>query len=113
MVENKFVTSSMAGAKSTRGVQGTFKVWGVLILCLNTKAVKLYVAAGGYSTAEFLMAFEQFTSDHGKPAMVHCDWGSNLVSAAREVEAPYLDWDMIERASDMKTKWVPVQERWS
>ena len=95
----------MGGAKTTRGVQGTFKVWGVLILCLNTKAVKLYVAAG-YSTAEFMMAFEQFTSDHGKPAMVHSDRGSNLVSAAKEVETPDLDWDMIERASDMKTKWV-------
>ena len=72
----------MGGAKSTRGVQGTFKVWGVLILCLNTKAVKRYVPAG-YSTAEFLMAFEQFTSDHGKPAMVHSDRGSNLVSTAK------------------------------
>ena len=95
----------MGEAKTTRGVHGTFKVWGVLIICLNTKAVKLYLAAG-YSTAEFLMAYEQFTSDHGRPAMVHSDRGSNLHSAAKEVEEPELDWDMIERASDHKTKWV-------
>ena len=95
----------MGGAKTTRAVQGTFKVWGVLILCLNTKAVKLYLAAG-YSTAEFLMAFEQFTSDHGKPAMVHSDRGSNLVCAAKEVEVPDLNWDMIVRSSESQTRWI-------
>ena len=50
----RLVVKKMGGAKSTRGVQVTFKVWGVLILCLNTKVVKLYIAAG-YSTADFLM----------------------------------------------------------
>ena len=54
---------------------------------MNTKLVKLYVAAG-YSSAEFTMASEQFTSDHGKPViiMVHSDRGKNLVSAARRLE---------------------------
>ena len=81
------VVKKLGGGKTTRGVQGTFKVWGVLILCLNTKAVKLYVAAG-YSTADFLMSFEQFTSDHGQPSTVHSDRGSNLVCAAKEVDTP-------------------------
>ena len=44
------VVKKMGGSKTTREDQGTFKVWGLLILCSNTKAVKLYVAAG-YSTA--------------------------------------------------------------
>ena len=30
------VVKKMGGYTTTRGVQGTFKVWGVLILCLNT-----------------------------------------------------------------------------
>ena len=34
------IVKKMGGAKSTRGVHGMFKVWGVIILCLNTKAVK-------------------------------------------------------------------------
>ena len=74
---------------------------------MNTKLVKLYVAAG-YSSAEFMMAFDQFTSDDGKPVivMVHSDRGSNLVSAAKEIDEAELDWDMIDRLSDYKTKWV-------
>ena len=99
------IVKKMGGAKSTRGVQGTFKVWGVLILCLNTKAVKLYIAAG-YSTADFLMSFEQFTSDHGRPATVHSDRGSNLVCAAKEVDSPDYDWDIIEKSSGGKTRWI-------
>ena len=99
------IVKKMGGAKSTRGVQGTFKVWGVLILCLNTKAVKLYIAAG-YSTADFLMSFEQFTSDHGWPSTVHSDRGSNLVCAAKEVDTPDYDWDIIEKSSGGKTRWV-------
>ena len=99
------IVKKMGGAKSTRGVQGTFKVWGVLILCLNTKAVKLYIAAG-YSTADFLMTFEQYTSDHGQPATVHSDRGSNLVCAAKEVDTPDYDWDIIEKSSRGKTRWI-------
>ena len=53
-------------------VHGMFKVWGVIILCFNTKAVKFYVAAG-YSITVFMMSFEQFPSDHGRPAKVHSD----------------------------------------
>ena len=54
--------------------------------------------AAGYSSAEFTMASEQFTSDHGKPViiMVHSDRGKNLVSAASR----------LTRLSDYKTKWV-------
>ena len=74
---------------------------------MNTKSVKLYLAAG-YSSAEFMMASEQFTSDHGKAIiiMVHSDRGKNLVSAAKEIDEAELDWDMIERLSDYKTKCV-------
>ena len=56
------VVKRMGGAKVTRGKQVTFKCWGVIFLCLNVKAVKIYVAAG-YSTADFMMVFEQFMAD--------------------------------------------------
>ena len=36
--------------------------------------------------------------------MVHSDRGSNLVSAAKEIDGAEHDWDMIERLSDYKTK---------
>ena len=98
-------TKRMGGAKATRGKQSTFKCWGVIFLCLNVKAVKIYVAAG-YSTADFMMVFEQFMADHGRPASIHSDRGSNLVSAAKEVDLPELDWEAIEQTTGTKTRWV-------
>ena len=74
------------GEKSTRTFKGTFKGWVVQILCLNTKAVKLFLSCG-YSTEDFLLSYEQFVSDHGTPVTVHSDRGSQLVSAAGEVES--------------------------
>ena len=70
-----FTVKKMGASKSTRGNVGTFKCWGLVILCLNIKAVKLYVVSG-YSTAEFLLSYKQFTSDHGYPAYIHSDRGS-------------------------------------
>ena len=68
------------------------------------RAVKLYVAAG-YSMADFLMSFEQFTSDHGRSATVHCDRGSQLVCAAKEVDTPNYEWVIIEKSSGGRTRW--------
>ena len=107
------VVKKMGGAKTTRGKSGTFKVWGLLILCLNTKAVKLFIAAG-YSTEDFLMAYEQFTSDHGHPAWIHSDRGSQLVKAAKEVDSPEYDWEVIENSTNANTRWVfcPSGSQW-
>ena len=99
-----FTVRKMGAGKTTRGNQGTFKCWGLVILCLNTKAVRLYVVCG-YSTAEFMLSYEQFTSDHGFPAYVHSDRGSQLVSAAKEVDSPEYDWDTIVRTSGSRTRW--------
>ena len=66
------IVKKMWVAKSTRVVHGMLKVWGVIILCLTTKAVKFNVAAG-YSITVFMMSFEQFPSDHGRPTRVHSD----------------------------------------
>ena len=100
-----FVVKKMGGGKTTRGVTGTFKCWGLLALCLNVKAIKIYTVCG-YSTAEFLLAYEQFTADHGHPATIHSDRGSQLVSAAKEVEWPEYDWDLIEKSSGSHTVWT-------
>ena len=85
-LKGPFVVEKMGSGKTTKGNVGTFKCWGLIILCINTnsKAVQLFVVCG-YSTEEFMLAYEQFTSDEGHPVYVHSDWGSQLVSAAREV----------------------------
>lgn len=99
-----FIVKKMGASKTSRGNQGTFKTWGLIMLCLNTKVVKLYVVCG-YSMVEFLLTYKQFTSDHGHPAFIHSDRGSQLVSAAQEVDKPDYDWDMIARASGGRSKW--------
>ena len=38
--------------KSTRSGSGEMKVWVVLVVCLNTRAVKIFMAPG-YSTEDF------------------------------------------------------------
>ena len=70
--------------------RATLKVWNVVFVCLNTKAVKMYLAPG-YSTQDFLIAYDNHISDHGKPNTVHSDKGSQLVAAGKE-NADY-DWD--------------------
>ena len=52
------------------------------------------------------MAFVQFTLDHGKPAMVHSDRGATWSVQPRRSRHPTWTDMMIQRASDMKTKWV-------
>ena len=43
------------GSKTTRKNIGELKGWITLILCLNTKVVKVYLACG-YSTQDFLLS---------------------------------------------------------
>ena len=100
-----FYLRIVGGSKTTKGNKGTFKAWVVLVVCLNTKALKLYLACG-YATRDFLMAWEQHTSDCGHPKLVHSDRGSQLVAAAKEIEdKPDFDWDLISTNTSNKTKW--------
>ena len=95
----------VGGGKTTRKNTGTFKGWVVIIVCLNTKAVKLYLACG-YSTMDFMLVWDQHISDCGIPALVHSDRGSQLVSASKEVvDAPEYNWDEISRNTENKTTW--------
>ena len=50
-----FLVKKEGASKVTRRNTGTMKVWAVLIVCLQTKAVKIYMV-GGLSTEEFLLA---------------------------------------------------------
>ena len=46
---------TMLKKRGTRRGSGTVKVWAVLVLCLNTRALKIYMAPG-YSTEDFMVA---------------------------------------------------------
>ena len=103
-----FQVKKEGASKVTRRNTGTMKVWAVLIVCLQTKAVKIYMV-GGLSTEDFLLAWQSFQSDHGQPMIAHSDRGTNLVAAAREnkseSEVPAYDWESITKVTKGRTDW--------
>ena len=91
--------------------RATLKVWNVIFVCLNTKAVTMHLAPG-YSTEDFLIAYDSHVYDRGTPTTVHSDKGSQLVAAGKEVD---FDWDAISRRTSKRgTKWdfTPAGAQW-
>ena len=92
--------------------RAVIKVWGLVLVCQNTRAVKM-LATAGYSTDDFLTAFTRFTSNHGNPLLVVSDAGSQLVKAGKVIERSdpsSLDWTRIrEGAAKNGTEWKIVE----
>ena len=102
--------------KAMTNKRATMKVWIVIFLCLNTKAVSIELAPG-YSTQDFLMAYTCHVSTRGVPVLVHSDRGSQLVAAHKEVcEDPLrYDWKEIEAVtSHQGVTWdfTPAGGQW-
>ena len=108
-----FQVSSMLKRRGTRAGQGTLKVWAVMVMCLNTRALRIYLAPG-YSTEDFLLAWTEVISDCGVPRRVHSDRGSQLVSAAGNIESPDYDWEAISKQGGGRTQWTfcPSGAQW-
>lgn len=62
----------------------TSKAYVALFICLCTKAIHLELV-GDLSTAEFLLAFENFIARRGIPTELHSDNGTNFIGAAKEI----------------------------
>ena len=98
--------------KAMTNKRASMKVWPVLFVCLNTKALSMYLAPG-YSTKDFFIAYNSFTSDRGHPNLVHSDRGTQLVAASKEVAE--FDWNAIASESAIKgTSWkfTPAGAQW-
>ena len=84
------------------------KAWGLLYVCLNTKAVKI-LAVPGYSTDDFLVAHKKFVSNWGAPALIVSDQGSQLRGARRllvDGDLGSLDWRRVEYLTSRSgTSW--------
>ena len=96
--------------------RATMKVWVVILLCLNTKAVSLELAPG-YSTEDFLLAYGSHVSIRGTPSLVHSDRGSQLIAAKKELcdEPLRYDWDEIAHSTAHQgTTWnfTPSGAQW-
>ena len=88
------------------------KVWGLVLKCQNTRAIKMY-ATSGYSTDDFFTAYTPFTSNHGTPLLVVSDAGSQMVKAGKVVDPSdpaSLDWSRIkENVAKSGTEWKVIE----
>ena len=101
--------------KSMVNKRAQMKVWVVIFLCLNSKAVSMELAPG-YSTEDFLVAYSAHTSQRGTPTYVHSDRGSQLVAAQKDItdDVKY-DWDAISASTESQgTTWnfAPAGGQW-
>ena len=110
-----FVSLDFAGpylAKAMGNSRASLKVWGLVLVFQNSRAVKLYATAG-YSTDDFFTAYVRFTSNHGNPLLVVSDSGSQLVKAGKVVDPSdprSLDWIKIkEKVSKNGTDWKVIE----
>ena len=110
-----FVSLDFAGPYQARAMGNSrafIKLWGLVIICQNTRAVKMYATAG-YSTDDFLTTYHRFTANHANPLLVVSDAGSQLRKAGQVIEKgdpAGLDWDRIkEGAAKSGTKWKCVE----
>ena len=102
-----FLCKKEGASQVNRSNTGTVKVWAVLVVCLQVKALKIYLA-GGLGTEDFLLAWDSFVADHGQPMVAYGDRGTNLVSAAKEggdIDVPDYDWDKIAETAQGRTDW--------
>ena len=110
-----FVSLDFAGPYEARAMgnsRAVIKVWGLVLICQNTQAVKM-LATAGYSTEDFLTAYTRFTSNFGNPLMVVSDAGSQLVKAGRIIDSAdpaSLDWNRIKgSAAKNGTEWKVIE----
>ena len=70
-----YISIDFAGLHRVKamGNSRTFiKLWGLVVICQNTCAIKMYATAG-YRADDFLTAYRQFTSNHGNLLLIVSD----------------------------------------
>ena len=110
-----YISLDFAGPYQARAMgnsRANIKCWGLVIICQNTRAVKM-LATAGYSTDDFLTCYHRFTANHGCPLLVVSDAGSQLRKAGTVVEKgdpAGLDWQrIVEGAAMSGTEWKCVE----
>ena len=103
--------------RETRGTK-FFKVWGMAVLCQQTRAIKVYPIEG-YDTESFLTAFKIHCSNHGVPTSVLSDPMSAFISGAKAVgkeESAETNIDALadELQSAFNVEWtfIPPGSQW-
>jgi len=109
------VSLDFAGPYQARAMgnsRANIKCWGLVIICQNTRAVKM-LATAGYSTDDFLTCYHRFTANHGCPLLVVSDAGTQLRKAGIVIEKgdpAGLDWQrIVDGAAKSGTEWKCVE----
>ena len=97
--------------KRTRG-----KGYGIIITCDVSRAVYVDMAPD-YGTPSFLLALRRFASFRGWPHKIHSDPGSQLKSAATELQnvVKELDWAELKKFGhehSMEWSFSPADSKW-
>ncbi|XP_068232185.1 uncharacterized protein [Palaemon carinicauda] len=64
------------------------KHWGVILTCLNTRAIHLEVASN-LTSDSFISAFRRFLARRGQVKTVRCDCGTNIVGSRKVLNSSY------------------------
>lgn len=78
------------------------KRWGVLITCLNTRAVHLDICES-LSTDSCICAIKRFMSRRGQPLEIYSDQGTNFKGTHNELRDAVLNLDQQKLASEFTT----------
>ncbi|XP_058838120.1 uncharacterized protein LOC131693879 [Topomyia yanbarensis] len=84
------------------------KRWGMLVICLTTRAIHIEVV-NSLSTDSCILALRNVIARRGTPRRIHSDRGTNFVGASRELREAA---DLIDQNAIMKefvspeTEWV-------
>ena len=86
------------------------KVWGCVFNCVTTRALHIDLTAD-YGTDAILQTIRRFTAIRGCPSEFRSDQGSQLMSAAKEIQELVTDWKWAEVSdwcTDQRIKWTVV-----
>ena len=90
---------------NTRRNAATKKVWGVVYICLVTRAIHIELAPG-LDTSSFQNALRRFFAVRGQCRKIRSDNGSNMISAKSQLESTFA-LDVLQREAALHDiEWV-------
>ena len=103
-------------SKRTRSNQTTAKRYGVLFMCLTTRAIHFEIA-GDMSTDSFILALRRFVSRRSPIDIIRSDNGTNFIGAERELRNALKELDQTLISSELNRyriewKFNPPSSPW-
>ena len=95
-------------SKHTRTTQTRFKRYGVVFVCLTTRAVHLDLV-GDLSTDSFLLALIRVIARSGKPKTIWTDNDTNFIGAERKLSILLKDLNQAKIENSLINKGVTLK----